>query len=90
MRITPLAVFTSKFSRQNVRDLIVADVSMTHPNLVVHDAVVIYCEAIHYLLNNPDESLRAIHAYDIALESSKDVPSNETTELGDKCISNWL
>jgi ADP-ribosyl-[dinitrogen reductase] hydrolase len=91
MRITPLAVFTAGLSSsQKLRDIIVADVSMTHPNLIVQDAIICYCEAIHYLLNNPNDKDRAKRAFELALESSNDLHSNETTSFGEKFIFNWL
>lgn len=43
---------------------------MTHPNVTVHDAIVCYCEAIHYLLNNPSDNNRAKVAYEKAVESA--------------------
>ena len=56
MRITPLAVWTSSLSTlEEVRTAVVNDVEFTHPNVLVHDAVFIYCKAIHYLLLNPSD-----------------------------------
>ena len=54
MRVTPAAVFTAKLSPENAKEIILADTSLTHPNLQVHDCIVSYCQSIHYLLNNPD------------------------------------
>ena len=69
MKVTPFAVFTSQMKDPGA--LIKADVSMTHPATVVQDAIVIYCEAIHYLLNNPTDADRGIKAYELAVERAK-------------------
>ena len=59
MRITPMAVFTANLRPALSKQLIIADVEMTHPNKTIQDMVYTYCIAIHHLLNNPEEENRA-------------------------------
>ncbi|MFH4979048.1 hypothetical protein AB6A40_005757 [Gnathostoma spinigerum] len=58
MRISPLAVSASKFSLQQLRKMVEADVSLTHCNPVAYDGVYIYCVAIRALLRGrtPEEA----------------------------------
>jgi len=35
MKVTPLAVFTSNLTSENIREIVTADVEMMHPNLIV-------------------------------------------------------
>ena len=47
MIITPMAVWLSKITDPKVmKKAIVADVELTHPNKLVHDAIFIYCLTI--------------------------------------------
>jgi len=47
MRITPLAVWLSNITdMKEIKKVIVADVELTHPNKLVHDAIFIYCITI--------------------------------------------
>ena len=46
MRVTPLVVWGSNLSYDDLNKVIVADVKMTHPSLVVQEAVFIYAVAI--------------------------------------------
>ena len=69
MRITPLAVWLSKVTNpQEIKKVVVADVSMTHPNKLVHDCVFIYCMTIRFLLKYRSNKDRAQLAYDHAIE----------------------
>jgi hypothetical protein len=52
MRATPLAIYGSKLSLKELYLLTDADVKMTHPNYLVHEAVFMYCVAIKLLLDN--------------------------------------
>ena len=52
MRITPMAVFLTKIEDiENVKNAVSADISMTHPSPVVHNAALLYCLAIRHLIN---------------------------------------
>jgi|APSaa5957512535_1039671.scaffolds.fasta_scaffold222429_1 ADP-ribosylglycohydrolase len=74
MRCTPLAVFTSKLpSPLNVKDTIIADVEMTHPNINVKNAIVIYVSTIHFLLNNHTDENRAKLAFEKAYHMASDI-----------------
>jgi hypothetical protein len=79
MRITPMAVFTAHLRPELSRQLIVADVEMTHPNKAVQDMIFTYCLAIHYLLNNPEDELRAQNAFDVALKQANGFTSGYTS-----------
>jgi hypothetical protein len=35
MKVTPLAVFTSNLSSEIIREIVIADVEMMHPNKIV-------------------------------------------------------
>ena len=68
MRCTPMAIFTANVKNEkDIRNAILADVNLTHPNKHVHEAVVQYCLAIHYLLNNPEDPDRGTKAFDMVL-----------------------
>lgn len=55
MRISPLAVYLSKITKENVLENIVqAEVSMTHANQCVIDAAIAYCIAVRHLINTGD------------------------------------
>lgn len=53
MRCTPLAVWGADLSTEDFRKASEADVSFTHSNQVVKEAVFAYQLGIKYLLNNP-------------------------------------
>ena len=61
-----MAVFTASVTNQkDIRSAILVDVALTHPNKFVQEAVVQYCLAIHYVLNNPDDADRGQKAFDM-------------------------
>jgi ADP-ribosylglycohydrolase len=73
MRITPLAVWISKLnSPEEIYKAVEADVTFTHPNKLVIDSCFLYCVAINYLINFPEENDRGIRAFNQALEFSKE------------------
>ena len=42
MRCTPMAVFTAALKPEEAKKIMIADIEMTHPNTVVHDAIYLY------------------------------------------------
>tara|TARA_B110000285_G_C14886305_1_gene496347 strand:+ start:438 stop:815 length:378 start_codon:yes stop_codon:yes gene_type:complete len=77
MRITPLAVYTCKLTPENSREVIDADVLLTHPNKACCDIIYMYCSSIHFLIKNADKPNRAQLAFD---EAQKMVDSFEPYE----------
>lgn len=72
MRITPLAVWASGLeSSEDLYKAVVTDVELTHPNKLVHQSIFIYCQAIQFLLNNPECKTRAQDAFDNAVRISE-------------------
>ena len=71
MRATPMAVYTSLLDEESACEAIVAEVMFTHSNQTVQDAIVLYDQAIHYLLKNPNQPDRALIAFQQATESAK-------------------
>jgi hypothetical protein len=69
---------------------ILADVKMTHPHPLVHEAIYIYQLAIHHLLNNFHNPLRARHAFNEALENCKDFTVYQDDLDNDQSVSIWL
>ena len=60
MRSTPMVVFTASVTdAEDIKQAIIADVKMTHPNKLVQEAIWIYSIAIHHLLKNPTIQTRA-------------------------------
>ena len=66
MRITPLAVFTSKLPSSNARSLIDADTKMTHSSTAAQDIAFMYCQTIAFLINNHTKPNRCQLAFDEA------------------------
>ena len=65
MRVTPLSIWTSKLNdNDKIRRLLIQDAELTHPNSLVHSYIYLYSKAIHYLLNNHNESDRVVKAFD--------------------------
>ena len=46
-----MAVWASKLDRMQMKKAVVSDVELTHPNLLVQDAVFVYCATIAHILN---------------------------------------
>ena len=66
-----MAVFTSSVTNDDdIKNAILADVEMTHPNPLVKEAIWIYQCSIHYLLNNLTHPNRAENAYNLAVQMS--------------------
>lgn len=69
-----MAVFTSALSPEDAREIISAEVSLSHPHKAVQDCIFLYEIAIHYLLNNPNEKKRGENAFELVYnEYSKDL-----------------
>jgi len=51
MRITPLAVWGHKLSKEELYEVIKLETSMTHSNQIAIDASYLYCFAIVQLIN---------------------------------------
>ena len=71
MRCTPLAVWGSDLSVEDLQKASDADVSFTHSHVIVKRAVFAYHLGIKYLLNNPLEKDRARKAFEFVKEISK-------------------
>lgn len=90
MRITPLAVWLSDITDiKQIKKAVVADVELTHPDKLVHDAIFIYCIAIRYLLKKSYVLDRAQKVYDLALETAQSDLGNFVDEYGQSC-NKWL
>ena len=90
MRCTPMAVYSSALLDQDhVRQAVISDVKMTHPNKIVQETILLYVKAIHYLLKNPTDPNRGQKAFDIAFEESKDGEVYEHEGI-DNSINLWL
>ena len=69
----PLAVWASSLrSLQDVKRAVVAEVELTHPDMLVQAAAFLYAASIKYLLNHPDEQNRAQRAFDQAMKLCDD------------------
>ena len=55
MRMSPLAIWCSKLSESDLERAVKAELSLTHPNIGVHEAGITYCLAIKHLLANPGD-----------------------------------
>ena len=55
MRMSPLAIWCSKLSEPDLEKAVIAELSLTHPNVGVHEAGITYCLAIQHLLANPGD-----------------------------------
>lgn len=59
MKIAPLAVWTSTLTDiEDIKEAVTKDVSLMHPHPFVHECILVYCVAIQYLLNHPNEDKR--------------------------------
>ena len=83
MRVTPLAVWCSKLTNEEVEKATKADASITHSQQLVHNVIATYVVGIKYLIQNPGEANRAKLAYEAALEfaSQSHIVSNVKTYL---------
>lgn len=54
---------------------------MTHPSLVVQEAIFLYCHSIAYLLENPESPNRAQEAFEEANKIVKDEACREWLNL---------
>ena len=59
MRVTPLAIWCSKLSNEEIEQAVKADASFTHSLPLVHNVITTYCIGIKYLIQNPKEENRA-------------------------------
>jgi ADP-ribosylglycohydrolase len=65
MRATPLAVYCRNLNDFQMREVVRQDVSMTHSDIIIKDAVLLYVVCISKIINDPDN-------LDIALEYVRD------------------
>ena len=73
-----------------MREIVVSEVSITHPNLLVHDAIFMYCQTIQYLLKAPfSDQNRAHTAFDMAFQFSTSCESYYNLN-GQKGLPHWL
>jgi len=80
MRITPLCVWSSKLSQQDLIKAVREDTRLTHPNVTAQNVSIAYVYAINHLLNHPGENLEAY-------EKCKDLVINV---LKDQDIAGWI
>ena len=67
MRITPLAVWAAECDDPAVhRELIKADVELSHGNALVHETCWVYSATIAYLIRNGDKPDRLVSAIEYA------------------------
>lgn len=70
MRCMPMAVYTSALKPEEAKEVMIAEIEISHPNKAVQDTIYLYQLAIHHLLNNPTKKDRAEKAFEIAYNSS--------------------
>lgn len=70
-----MALFTLNLSNENAKELIEAEVAMTHPNQIVKDMIYVYCITIAYLIKHKDDVDRAKNAFDMAMKESESFES---------------
>jgi hypothetical protein len=59
-----MVVFTSSLiNDEDIKNAVLADVKMTHPNILVKETILTYTIAIHYILKNPTDPNRAENAF---------------------------
>ena len=81
MRITPLAVWAAGIRDENIHQQVIeADVSMTHSNKTVKNAIWIYCQAIRLLLNGVT-NVNTVYDYTIKLCNDFKLQN---------CVQDWL
>lgn len=90
MRITPMAVWTSKMTNKlEIAKAVFTDVEFIHHNQLVKEACLCYCLSIHYLLNNPTDKDRAFQAYALATKFAESQLGNTVDEDGSN-LKEWL
>ncbi len=80
MRITPLCIWTSKLSKEDLIKAVREDTRLTHPNRTAQNVSIAYVYTINHLLNYPGESEKAY-------QKCKDLVKND---LQDKDMESWL
>jgi len=80
MRITPLCVWTSKLTKEEIIKAVREDTRLTHPNKTAQNVSIAYVYTINHLLNHPGESKQAY-------QKCKSLVIND---LKDKDIEGWL
>lgn len=57
MRITPIAIYSvvKYLTNEELRTIVNLECDLTHPNIIIKDAVFIYCLAIKYIILNYDK-----------------------------------
>jgi ADP-ribosylglycohydrolase len=68
MRCTPLAVYTHMMEAETARKVIRLEVQFTHAHRNVHDAIFAYCQAIGFLIKNPELVNRSYKAFEHVLQ----------------------
>jgi hypothetical protein len=92
MRITPMAIWTSQLvNEEDKLRAISYDIDMTHPNMLVHHCIRLYCIVIHFLLdeNTINDEKRAERAFELAVEKSQQDGFNFVDQKGESC-NKWL
>ena len=86
MRIAPLAVWLANIEDlPTLKKIIEVDVSFTHSNQLVKDAVIIYSATIGYLIRNFDEDGKQVLAFLHARELAEQLENQEIIDWLDNC-----
>jgi len=69
MRCTPLIVWASHISSDDkFKEILVADIQLTHPSEFVQDVQFTYAVIMRYLLRNPNNQKRAQEAIALGIQ----------------------
>ena len=79
MRTTPLAMWGSGLSKEELKELVKSEVTLTHPSATPINAVFIYNLAIKFLLENKDDPEKTQKCMEACLN---EVASFEKESLG--------
>ena len=89
MRTTPLAVWGSGLTKEELREVVKSEVGLTHPNSTSADTVYIYNFAIKFLLDNKEDPEKTQKCMEACLA---EVASFKKEKLGSyqQDIQSWL
>lgn len=82
MRATPLAVWGCNLTKEELRDLSNADVTMTHPHQCPKDACYLYNLGIQFLLQNIEDPDRAEKCFEYCLKETESFKKSRTYGAG--------
>jgi len=71
-RVIPLAIWLCELTdHEKIKQIVVSEVEITHPNKTVQELAFVYVMAFIYLLNNSNQPDRAQKAFELALKLAK-------------------